>query len=137
MTVEHLTHIQRESVYAEGKRAFEAGQRRRHNPYAASSTSLEQIWWNGWDHSRRKKQREGSSFSMNFGGKMSEKITPAKKESVYAEGMRAFEEHTQRSFNPYAASNQELAMLWWHGWDTAEERSKDEVNQPRQDGKPA
>lgn len=49
-------------------------------------------------------------------------------------------EHTQRSYNPYAASSptrQELAMLWWHGWDTAEERSKNEVNQLRQDGKPA
>lgn len=94
MTDENLTHIQRESVYAEGKRAFEAGQQRRNNPYTASSPSLEQIWWNGWDHSRRKKQREGSSFSMNYGEKMSEKITPAKKESVYAEGMRAFEEGT-------------------------------------------
>jgi hypothetical protein len=137
MIGENITHVQRESVYAEGKQAFEAGQRRRSNPYAAGNPSLEQIWWNGWDHSRRRKQREGSPFSTTFGVKMSEKITPAIKESVYAEGMQAFKEHTQRSYNPYAASNQELAMLWWHGWDTAEERSNDEVNQPRQDNKPA
>lgn len=132
MTGENITHIQRESVYAEGERAFEAGQRRGNNPYAAGNSSLEQIWWNGWDHSRKRKQREGSPFGTNSGVKMSEKITPAKKESVYAEGMLAFGERTRRGYNPYAASNQELAMLWWHGWDTAEEKSKDEVNQPRQ-----
>lgn len=50
-------------------------------------------------------------------------IALAEQERAYVEGKRAFEEHKNR-YNPYAASNQGLAMLWWHGWDTAEEESK-------------
>ena len=71
------------------------------------------------------------------GAKMSERISPEKRNSVYAEGMQAFEERRRRSYNPYASSNQELAMLWWHGWDTAEERSNDKGNPQRQDDTPA
>ena len=68
---------------------------------------------------------------------MSEKINPEKKKSVYAEGVQSFEERRRRGYNPYASSNQELAMLWWHGWDTAEERSKDNGTLQRQDDAPA
>jgi len=55
-----------------------------------------------------------------------------KRVSVYAQGKRAFEEHKDRGYNPYRASNLAFAISWWHGWDTAEEESKDEVTQPRQ-----
>jgi len=40
-------------------------------------------------------------------------------------------------YNPYAANNLAFAVSWWHGWDTAEEESKDEVAQPRQGDTPA
>jgi hypothetical protein len=52
-------------------------------------------------------------------------IAAAEQERVFVEGKRAFGERKNR-YNPYAASNQGLAMLWWHGWDTAEEESKGE-----------
>ena len=68
---------------------------------------------------------------------MSERINAEKKKSVYAEGMQAFEERKRRGYNPYASSNQELAMLWWHGWDTAEEQSKDNGTLQRQADTPA
>jgi hypothetical protein len=48
-----VTHAQRESAYAEGELAFKQGEGRVCNPYAATSPTLEQVWWNGWDHSRR------------------------------------------------------------------------------------
>lgn len=51
-------------------------------------------------------------------------ITLERRQSVYAEGKRAFYEHKQRGHNPYAASNLKLAVSWWHGWDTAEEEFK-------------
>lgn len=47
-----------------------------------------------------------------------------KRESVYAEGKLAFDEHKRRGYNPYVRSNLTLAVNWWHGWDTAEEESK-------------
>jgi hypothetical protein len=51
--------------------------------------------------------------------KMSSKtITLEKRKSVYAEGRQAFDEHKQRGYNPYAANNLQLAVSWWHGWDT-------------------
>jgi hypothetical protein len=56
---------------------------------------------------------------------MTQRITPERRESVFAEGKRAFDEYKGRGYNPYAANNQELAMIWWHGWDTAEEESKE------------
>ncbi|HJS17162.1 MAG TPA: hypothetical protein VJ785_00325 [Anaerolineales bacterium] len=48
-----ITSAQRERAYAEGELAFEEGTRRIANPYTASSPILEQVWMNGWDHSRR------------------------------------------------------------------------------------
>jgi hypothetical protein len=68
---------------------------------------------------------------------MSEKNNPESRKRVYAEGLQAFEERKRRGNNPYASFNQELAMLWWHGWDTAEERSKDNGNFQHQDDTPA
>jgi hypothetical protein len=50
-------------------------------------------------------------------------FTYADRVSVYAEGKRAFDEERLRSYNPYAASR-EFAGLWYHGWDTAERKSK-------------
>ncbi len=43
---------------------------------------------------------------------------------VHDEGKKAFEETRRRGHNPYVSTNQELAMEWWHGWDTAEEESR-------------
>ncbi len=60
MSHERITYAQRESVYVEGELAFKERQSRVCNPYAAGSPTLEQIWWNGWDHGRRRKQRERS-----------------------------------------------------------------------------
>lgn len=53
-------------------------------------------------------------------------ITRAEKERVYADGKRSFMERQHRGYNPYAQSNLTLAVHWWHGWDTAEEESRDE-----------
>jgi hypothetical protein len=58
---------------------------------------------------------------MTYNYDMAGKNTPIQRESVYAEGKRAFGENKGRGYNPYASNNQELAMIWWHGWDTAQE----------------
>jgi len=50
---ESVTLAQRESAYIEGERAFKVGQWRSSNPYTTRGSTLEQVWWNGWDHSRR------------------------------------------------------------------------------------
>lgn len=50
---EAITHTERESAYADGELAFKQGQRRVCNPYATDSPTLQQVWWNGWDHGRR------------------------------------------------------------------------------------
>jgi hypothetical protein len=51
-------------------------------------------------------------------------ISEEKRKSVYTEGKQAFDASKLRGYNPYAASNLELTVSWWHGWDTAEEESK-------------
>ena len=51
-------------------------------------------------------------------------FTYADRVNVYAEGKRAFHEGRLRSYNPYATSR-EFAGLWRHGWDMAEQQSKD------------
>lgn len=51
---------------------------------------------------------------------------PELSRAAYDEGKKAFKERSGRGCNPYAATNQELAMAWWHGWDTAEEEDKGE-----------
>ena len=58
MSDNNITYTQRESVYREGELAFREGQPRVRNPYTAGGPTLEQIWWNGWDHGRRKKRRQ-------------------------------------------------------------------------------
>ena len=60
MSDNNITYTQRESVYREGELAFREGQPRVRNPYTAGGPTLEQIWWNGWDHGRRGKRRESS-----------------------------------------------------------------------------
>ena len=67
---------------------------------------------------------------MTYNGDMPDKNTPLERERVYAEGKSAFDEHKGRGHNPYASSNQELAMIWWHGWDTAEEESQGNQSRP-------
>jgi hypothetical protein len=75
MNDENITHAQRERVYVEGELAFTEGKPRLCNPYSASSSTLEQIWWNGWSHSRRRKQKERllideRDFTTHSGGKL-------------------------------------------------------------------
>jgi hypothetical protein len=66
------------------------------------------------------------SFKVNDRMKKSTKvITRLELSHAYAEGKEAFEEKRRRGYNPYASTKQELAMAWWHGWDTAAEESKD------------
>jgi hypothetical protein len=61
-------------------------------------------------------------------------ITHVERSLAYAEGRKAFDQREQRCYNPYAATKQELAMAWWHGWDTAQEESEGDTkpgsNQP-------
>lgn len=57
---DEITHAQREKAYIEGERAFEEGIWRINNPYATISPTLEQVWRNGWDHSRRVRKRKRS-----------------------------------------------------------------------------
>ena len=52
-----ITYTQREAVYVEGELAFKEGQPRTDNPYAASSPTLEQIWWNGWDTAQKEMEK--------------------------------------------------------------------------------
>ena len=53
-SAESITLAQRENAYVEGERAFTVGQWRTSNPYSARGSTLEQVWWNGWDSSRRR-----------------------------------------------------------------------------------
>jgi hypothetical protein len=70
---------------------------------------------------------------MAYNGDMHDKNTPLHRDRVYAEGKCAFDEHKGRGYNPYASSNQELAMIWWHGWDTAEEESQAKPGRPTEE----
>jgi hypothetical protein len=51
-------------------------------------------------------------------------FTYADRVGVYTEGKRAFEDGRLRSYNPYATST-EFSGLWCHGWDMAEQKSKE------------
>lgn len=58
-------------------------------------------------------------------------VTEHELSRAYAEGKRAFEENKRRGYNPYVSTKQELAMEWWHGWDTGQEENR----KPTQPGK--
>ena len=133
MSDNDITHVERESAYAEGELAFKAGLWRTSNPYAASSSTLEQVWWNGWDHGRRIKQKERSTLAnhtvwpskLNAGVQTTpEVILPLKRMLAYAEGRKAFEEKRWRAFNPYKDIHEKLASDWLSGWDQSKEESK-------------
>jgi hypothetical protein len=70
---------------------------------------------------------------MTYNCDMPDANTPIQRESAYTEGKRAFDEHKGRGYNPYTSSNQELAMIWWQGWDTAEEESKGDQSRPKEE----
>jgi ribosome modulation factor len=133
MNDDSITHVKREFVYVEGELSFNEGRWRRDNPYSSSSPTLQQVWWNGWDHGRRIKQKERSTLAnhavwpsrANTGAKtIPEVILPLKRMLAYAEGRKAFEEKRWRAFNPYKDIHEELASDWLSGWDQAEEESK-------------
>ncbi len=50
---------------------------------------------------------------------MPEIINPMKKQTVYAEGKRAFADGKSRGFNPYRWHNKALANIWADGWNQA------------------
>jgi hypothetical protein len=52
-------------------------------------------------------------------------VSAEQQASIYAEGKQAFLEGFRRSSNPFAGTNTALAAIWWNGWDTGEEESKD------------
>lgn len=52
-------------------------------------------------------------------------ISAEQQASIYMEGKQAFLEDVRRSSNPYGGINTALAAIWWNGWDTGEEESKD------------
>ena len=65
--------------------------------------------------------------------KITKVITRVELSYAYEEGKQAFDEKRRRGYNPYASTKQELAMAWWHGWDTAQEESNgpgDKIPQP-------
>ncbi len=49
MNHKSITQAKRNSVYVEGKLAFEERKRRSYNPHAASNLTLAVSWWHGWD----------------------------------------------------------------------------------------
>jgi hypothetical protein len=49
MSHEKINREKSESVYAEGKLAFDERKRRGYNPYARSNLTLAVNWWHGWD----------------------------------------------------------------------------------------
>ncbi len=52
-------------------------------------------------------------------------ISATQQANIYTAGKQAFLEGVRRSSNPYAGTNTALAAIWWNGWDTGEEESKD------------
>jgi hypothetical protein len=50
-------------------------------------------------------------------------VSAAQKVDIRAEGKQAFTEGQRRGYNPYTAHNLAFAVIWWNGWDTAEEES--------------
>jgi hypothetical protein len=70
--------------------------------------------------------------------KLHKMISQVELSHAYGEGRLAFDEKRRRGYNPYASTKQELAMAWWHGWDTAQEESNnagDKIPQPGYDSR--
>jgi hypothetical protein len=62
-------------------------------------------------------------------------ITRLELSHAYEEGKDAFEGKRRRAYNPYASTKQELAMAWWHGWDTAAEESNEATDKQDNENK--
>lgn len=54
---EVINPMEKQAVYAEGKKAFIDGKRRGYNQYRAKNRELASIWWNGWDQARKDSER--------------------------------------------------------------------------------
>jgi|GEM_PF-5800924 len=54
---------------------------------------------------------------------MSKELTNVKRQTVYAEGRKAFEDGKSREVNPYVGKSEQLANIWWYGWDAAKKDS--------------
>jgi hypothetical protein len=51
-------------------------------------------------------------------------LIDTQRERIHAEGKRAFGDGKRRGYNPYSDSDQELASIWWEGWDAAKKDSE-------------
>jgi hypothetical protein len=60
MSHKSITHAEKETVYAEGKQAFDEYKRRGYNPYARSNLILAVNWWHGWDTAEEESNGERS-----------------------------------------------------------------------------
>ena len=50
---EIITPMEKQAVYAEGKKAFVDGKRRGYNQYRARNKELASIWCMGWDQAKK------------------------------------------------------------------------------------
>jgi hypothetical protein len=55
---ENINPMQKQAVYAEGKKAFADGKRRGYNQYRIKNRELASIWWNGWDQAKNDSEKD-------------------------------------------------------------------------------
>ena len=60
---EMINPMQKQAVYAEGKKAFADGKRRSYNRYLARNRELASIWWNGWDQARKDSEKDNPNIA--------------------------------------------------------------------------
>jgi|WetSurMetagenome_2_1015567.scaffolds.fasta_scaffold890302_2 hypothetical protein len=103
-----VIHVTRADVKLEGRKAYEDGKYRGHNPYIKLNPEFALIWWNGWDAAQMESKKKGNG---------SVEITHTQRENAYLEGELAFEEGKPRVVNPYTSSSPILEQVWMNGWD--------------------
>lgn len=55
---EIINPMEKQIVYAEGKKAFVDGKRRRDDRYRARNKELSSIWSEGWDQAKKDSERD-------------------------------------------------------------------------------
>jgi len=55
---EIINPMEKQAVYAEGKKAFVDGKRRGDNQYRARNKELASIWRDGWDQAKKDSERD-------------------------------------------------------------------------------
>jgi ribosome modulation factor len=113
----NATHVTRNDINFEGRKAFEDGKLRGYNPYIKTNQEFALIWWSGWDAAQVERRKKGNS---------SVEITHSQREQAYLEGELAFGEGKPRNVNPYTASSPILEQVWMNGWDHGRRIKKSE-----------